>query len=156
MWENQLNYKRPSLILYRNTSPNSRWTVGRLRFGESKNVTPINHPTHISDGSALTDSTPGGYHTLVSGRWYGRTIASIHDLGTIIWAKKYPSVIHLILVVSLTLWSHDYKVRYYGMQPSYGRNKVGLGKFWAGKIFLVDQWHQHIFVMIIIKTYMYV
>ena len=60
---------------------------------------PISNPIPISN--ALPDSICGRYdlHDDV-------TFVSIHDPGAIIWAKMYPSVIHLI--DSLALKSPDY------------------------------------------------
>ena len=55
-------------LYYHNTSPNSQATIRWFGAGESKNVTPISHPTPISN--ALTDWKCGGYHPLVSSRWY--------------------------------------------------------------------------------------
>ena len=57
------------------------------RISESKNFTPMSHPTPIS--KALTNS--------IHGRCHGVAIVSIYDLGKIILAKMYPSVIHLIV-----------------------------------------------------------
>ena len=91
----ELAPKYETINNYCNTSPNSCATIRRVRIGESKNVTPIRHPTPISN--ALVDPARGGYHPLVSCRWWGVTIVSVHDLGTIIWAKVHPSVIHLIV-----------------------------------------------------------
>ena len=86
-------------IRYSNTSPNSHATLSWIRVSENKNVTPISPPTPISN--AIADSTRSGYHVLESSRRFDLTIISKHNLGTIIRAKMYPSVIHLN--VSLTL-----------------------------------------------------
>ena len=96
-WDNS-NRHLSDQAFDRNTSTSSHATIRWIGVGENKNVTLISHPTPIS--SNLADSSCGRYHPLVSCRWYGVTIVSVHDLGTIIWAKMYPSVIHL--VVSLT------------------------------------------------------
>ena len=87
------------MLLYRNTPPNIRATIRWIGVGKCKNVTPIRHPIPIAN--SLAASTRGGCYPLGSCCWCGVIIAFINDLGTIKWAKMYPSVIHFI--VSLTL-----------------------------------------------------
>ena len=83
--------------------------VSRL-LGESMKVKML-HLTPVSN--AVTYSTRGGYHSLVSCRWYDVVIVSIHELGIIVLAKTYPSVIHHN-IVPLTLKLRNKLARYYG------------------------------------------
>ena len=82
-----------SLVSHDNAVPYSK-NLPKIPHS-SKNVIPTSHPTPISNG--YTASRHGRYHLLVSRTWYGVSIVSLHDLGTILSAKMYPS---WILIVS--------------------------------------------------------